>query len=282
MKSKPGEVQTVNDMYAALSGAVALEHQLALVANNLANASTTGFKRDTLVMEAISPQNSFEQIWKSQIAEFSERTSPRLSQDFQYVHAGVQNIDLTPGRLAPSSNPNDFALEERNPDLNGRAFFVVEGPNGPLLTRGGGFALGGADGTELVLRGTNYPLHDEGGAAMTATSQAITIGVDGVVSNEGATLGTLRVVTVPSADQVQKLGQGLYQFVGAPGDLENLEANVDYRVQQSTTEQANINVIDEMMRLMEIQRAYTAMGQSIRGASEARGKLLSMVMRPAI
>ena len=94
---------TVNDMYIALSGAVAQERQLQVTSHNLADVSASGFKRDELLSEAITPTANFDSIWRAQMDLLDKSESIGLNQDFPYVRSQEKVIDLTPGQLANTS-----------------------------------------------------------------------------------------------------------------------------------------------------------------------------------
>jgi flagellar basal body rod protein FlgG len=163
------------DTYSGLDARVKL---IDVIANNLANANTTGFKRD------------FGIILKNEMG--SEAAS---------------QVDLTPGVIVSTGSELDAALE-------GPGFFVVDTPNGQRYTRAGNFALSSAgdlvtkEGLK-VLSTSNSPINVGEGK--------VEIHDGGVVTVDGNEAGTLKVVTLPDATKIQKEGSSRFVWNGAPG-----------------------------------------------------------------
>lgn len=231
-----------NVINAALSRQVSLERELASLANNIANASTAGYRRDTHI--------------------FSEyvnalRGEPSLSQ----TRIGGRAISADQGDLVATKAPFDLAIE-------GRGFFVIQTPEGQRLTRAGAFlrndqgALANAQGDILAGEG--------GGAiAIPNSAGAIVIAGDGVVSADGEVLGKIRVV---DADPTTLQREGDTRFrTDAP------LADVASTIRQGFIEQSNVDPVIELARLIEVQRSFELGQQLVNGESERVERAISVI-----
>ena len=167
-------------VYAAASGGLLQARRLQLVANNLANVSTVGFKAERLV----SRQQEFADTLASSIAQ----NAPHAKGDQQRT-PGVVDIDsvtdFSPGPVTTTGNPLNVALNNKN------QFFVVNTPDGERYTRAGNFTLN-AQGTLVTPDG--QPVLGEGGPITIQGGSNATISGNGTVSLNGASVGRLRVV----------------------------------------------------------------------------------------
>jgi flagellar basal-body rod protein FlgF len=195
------------------------EARMAILANNLANANTEGFKADQLT--------------------FTEALDAATGAP---VIGATPYTDPAPGPVQKTGNTFDLAID-------GEGYFVVNTPDGDRFTRDGAFRMA-ADGT-LVTR-DGYPVQGAGGG-IAVDPQAASVGVDasGRVWVDGAQVGQLEVVTFPSGSPPTKAGGNLYAGTGqtpvenptlVPGALEG----------------SNVSVIAEMTRMIEISRGYEA------------------------
>ena len=171
----------------AASGMRSSMQSLDLLANNMANSSTNGFKGDS----------EFHTAFISEAAEdpTGEPTSlPAVEQRW---------TDFAQGTLEPTSNPLDFGL-------TGKGFFVVQGPSGPLYTRNGSFQLS-ASGALTTKDG--YPLLDRGNQPLKLThpGQPITVLPDGTVQQNGETVGAMQVVDFKQPGSLLKQGGNYFQ-----------------------------------------------------------------------
>lgn len=152
-------------------------------ANNLANANTTGFKRD------------FATILQSDVG----------------FEAGTQ-VDITPGDIASTGSELDAAL-------NGPGFFVLDTPNGPRYTRAGNFALNKAG--ELVTK-DGLKVMSTSNSPISVGEGKVEIRDGGVVTVDGNEVGTLRVVSFNDVTKLQKEGLARFVWNGAPGGVQNV------------------------------------------------------------
>lgn len=221
--------------------------ELQVIANNIANASTTGFKAEGVT--------------------FSEHIS-RLGPDdpsLSMAVARVRSTDFAQGSLAKTGGTFDLAIE-------GDGFFLVQSPDGERLTRAGTFTPN-ANGDLVTMDG--YPVLDAGGAPVFVPQGLGPIGIaaDGTISAQGRPIGQVGIVIPTDPNGLTREGSQL--FVAADG----FEPAQSASVLQGFVENANVNPIEQISRMIQVQRAYE-MGQSflekedqrIRGMIRAMGK----------
>lgn len=226
-----------NAIYATLSRQVGLERSMQTIANNLANVSTEGFRREGVVF-----------------AEWVDRL-PTDGGSLSQATAMIRTTDFSQGGLSATKNPLDLALE-------GEGFFALQTPDGVALTRVGSFKLlpsgelAAHDGARLL---------DGGGAPIVVPSNAsnISIARDGTISVDGLASAQIGVVSVADPLQMSRIGET--RFV-PDGDLAPA-ANAS--VIQGFVEQSNVNAVLEMTRMIDVQRSYEA-GQSILQSEDER------------
>jgi flagellar basal-body rod protein FlgF len=234
-----------------VSGMHALWARHETVANNLANVSTPGFKRDdVLVLPAVPPPNQ-------------TALGGRLSSVYQTP--AIQWTDYSQGPLLPTGRELDVALA-------GSGFFVVETPAGERYTRNGTFHVS-PDGF-LVTTGGARVLGERG--PIPIPPGRVAIGGRGDVQVDGKTVGTLRVVDFPVPLPLLKTGGSL--FAPTSADVRPVAAT-GYEVVGGALEGSNVNAVEAMVSLIEILRTYEAAQRAIQAADEADGKAVNEVGR---
>jgi flagellar basal-body rod protein FlgF len=226
--------------YTALTRQAGLMREMQVVANNIANASTTGFRREGVV-------------FSEHVKRFE--TGPSLSM----ANADARHVDLSQGGLTRTGGTFDFAIE-------GEGFFLIETPQGQRLTRAGSFAAN-AEG-ELVTP-DGYPLMDEGGAAIFVPPDArkISLARDGTQSADGVPL--TRVGLWQPTDPLKLTHQGGTLFSAEGG----VEPAAGASLLQGFVEESNVNPIAEISRMIQVQRAYE-MGQGLLDREDDRVRSL--------
>ena len=227
----------IKGIYTSALGLIPLQKRLEVIANNLANVNTTGFKRDdAFTNELISADSLFK----------NGSVDPSASDLKEQTYT-----DFSQGPLEQTSNPLDVAL-------SGQGFFEVQTPNGAMLTRDGSFSLS-IDGT-LVTRngdpvmGMNGPIRISDVQKM-QTSQLV-IGPDGTVKAGNQIYGQLRIVTPANLSQLFKAGSNLYEL-NQGGTLEVVDP-ASTNVRQGYLEGSNVNPIDEMVAMIQLQSNFQA------------------------
>ena len=232
--------------YAAASAGLLSLRKLEIVNNNLANASTVGFKRQILV----SHEQDFNETLASAIggAPFAKADHDRVS--------GVTDIrsetDFSPGPIKSTGNPLDVAL--RNP----KDFFVINTPQGPQYTRAGNFTLNAASELSTV---DGFQVSGDGGA-ITLNGPNALITESGAVFVRGNRVGSLQVVRVEDSQSLERVGYTRFKLKdGVPAPVA-----VPAEVITKSVEEANVSVISSMVDLIAAQRgfeAYTKSAQTI-------------------
>lgn len=215
--------------YVSLTRQSGLMREMEAVANNIANASTTGFRREGV-------------IFAEHVARLE--AAPSLSM----ADARARHIDLSQGETSATGGTFDMAIQ-------GDGFFLIETPQGERLTRAGAF-MPNAEG-ELV-NPYGHRLLDAGGAPIFVPPDAgpVGIGQDGTISADGIPLG--RVGLWAAIDPLSLRHEGGTRFE-APGGVEPFEGGT---ILQGRLEGANVNPVSEIARMITVQRAYE-MGQSL-------------------
>ncbi|WP_300394442.1 flagellar hook-basal body complex protein [Henriciella sp.] len=217
-----------NAVYAALTRQAGLMQEMQVVANNLANSSTTGYKSD-----------------RALFAEFLAGTGEAVDRVSMGGLAGHQ-FDLEQGGMKFTGGKFDLAIQ-------GEGFFVVDTPDGARLTRAGHFQMS-AEGRLIDTQG-NPVLNPAGGAILIPDDAGdISIAGDGTISSEGVILGQVGIVR-PEGEMTRA---GNTSF-NAPGGFQPIE---DPRLVQGALEQSNVSPVLEVARMIEVQRAYEA-GQAM-------------------
>ena len=226
-----------NPIYALLSKQAGLRQQVDLIANNVANLSTTGFKREGL---------SFDSVVRK--LDLPGRT-------LALAQAGTTYTDLSPGPLQRTGSALDLAIE-------GDALFAVETPGGVRYTRDGRFSTN--DVGELVSVAGHRVLDDGGGPILIPVEVAsISVSADGTLSADDnrplAVVGLHRF----EAGAVRREADGLFAPEAAPAPAEGA------RVLQGFIEGSNVNPIREITDLIEAHRAYEQ-GRAMLDAEDER------------
>ena len=224
-----------NAGYTTLSRQSGLAREMQIVANNIANAATTGFRAEGLIFsEYVRPVEN----------------GPSLSMG----QGNVRNTSFAQGSLTQTNGAFDFAIE-------GDGYFLIETPGGERLTRSGAFAPS-ANGDLVTNDG--FRVLDAGGAALFVPPGAdIAVSTDGTLSTDGNPLGQIAVVRpVDAARMVREDG---VMFRADDG----FEPSATARVLQGFVENSNVNPVNQLARMIEVQRAYE-LGQSFLESEDAR------------
>jgi flagellar basal-body rod protein FlgF len=230
----------------------ALTEQYRTITNNLANASTPGFKRT---------RTTFRQFLDSaSSASAGDGVSGRKI-------APENTIDFSQGITTPTGRNLDVALE-------GDGFFVVETPSGPLYTRCGKFRTNNdgqlVDPMGRLVGGENGPIT----VPPSVSTGDVTIGRDGQVSAGARPLGKLKIVTFTDPSQLTSVGSGCFQ---AKADAEVKDAD-KVSVQSGFYESSNVSVVEEMVGLLTVSRMYEASLKTISAQDDKNKQILQVAM----
>ena len=214
--------------YATLTRQSGLMREMQIVANNIANAATTGYQAEGLVF-----------------SEFVRRTEggPSLSM----ARGNTPVTSDAQGPLSPTGGSFDFAIE-------GEGYFLVETPQGERLTRAGAFSLS-ANGDLVTADG--FRVLDAGGAPVFVPPDIREPGLapDGTLSGDGRPLAQLGLFRPAGEAALIRAGGNLYEA------QDGIEPVIEGRIKQGFLEGSNVDPMTQIARMIEVQRAYE-MGQS--------------------
>jgi flagellar basal-body rod protein FlgF len=240
-----------NSIYIGLSRQSGLLKELTVIANNMANADTTGFKSEgaiftEFIKSAGSPQSS---------------QSPRDSMSMGRLGAHVSNFDS--GEFKRTGGTLDLAIE-------GDGFFLVETPNGDRLSRAGHLMT---NNQGILINASGLAILDEAGGQIQIPQEVnvLAIAGDGTLSADGIELGRLGIVTANPQD-LRREGNNLWSAVNGvvPVDAP--------KVIQGFLEDSNVQPVAEIARMIEVQRAYDA-GQKLLDIENDRIKSVITTVR---
>lgn len=224
--------------YVAASGGLLQLRKLEIVNNNMANSNTPGFKRQMLVGDV----QTFDQTLASAIV----KNDPYARDDHER-NPGTINVravtDFSQGPIKNTNNPLDVALRDPN------EFFVVEGPNGPLYTRAGNFTLN-RDGQLVTADG--LPVVGDGGS-INVTGAGARIEGNGEVRVEEGVVGRLQVVRFEDPQQLERVGSSRFKLAGnapQPEAVDNLS------VVTEALEMSNVSIITGVIDIISAQRGF--------------------------
>lgn len=236
-----------NALLVGLSAQLALRRSMEIVANNVANVSTAGFKRENPL---------FEQV----LADIeSDDRAAGLSQVAFVRDWGVLR-DLSAGSFEQTGGALDLAIE-------GGAYFAVQTPQGERFTRDGQFKL---DVNGRLVTAMGDPVMGEGGEiVLPANARDIKIAADGAISTQDGQVGRIRLAAFENERKLKKDGGNLYVSDDPALPAQNV------RVQQGFVERSNVQGVSEMTRMIEISRAYSAVSDSLSQTEETLKRAVS-------
>ncbi len=224
-----------NAGYIGLSRSAGLMRELNAVANNIANLSTNGFRREGSV--------------------FAEHVKALGTSDPSISMTSMSHryLDMSAGDIVNTKNPLDFAIADEG-------FFLIETAGGERLTRDGAFSQNAIG--EIVTANGDRVLNESGGSiVIPPTAESITATKDGTIFADGQAVGRLGVVT---ADQAFMVREGKNAFRAENG----YETVQEAQVLQHALEGSNVSPVTELARLIEVQRMYESSKQFSDGESE--------------
>lgn len=248
-------------MHIARTGLDAQDMRMRVISNNLANVNTTGFKRDRAAFETLAYQ-TITAPGASSSTESKYATGLNLGTGVRIQ--GTARIN-TQGSMQTTNNSLDMALD-------GEGFFQVQMPGGTLgYTRAGNFSRS-AEG--LLVTSEGYQVMP--GITVPEGATQITIGTDGTVSatiqgqTAPAEIGQIQVATFPNPAGLQSKGDNYLTETAASGAVNMGVAGLEGRgqIRQGMLEGSNVNVVEELVDMIETQRAYEVNSKMIKSTDE--------------
>jgi flagellar basal-body rod protein FlgG len=259
----------IRSLWISKTGLDAQQTQLDVISNNLANVSTNGFKRSRAVFEDL-----LYQTLRQPGAQSSQQT--QLPSGLQ-IGTGVRPVAtekiFNQGNLQQTGNPLDLAIQ-------GNGFFQVLQPDGTTAyTRDGAFQV---DNQGALVTSSGY--HVQPQITIPANSLSVTIGQDGTVTVQQAgvtkptQVGTLQLVNFINPTGLQSAGENLYLETASSGtpNANTPGTNGLGRLSPGYVETSNVNVVEEMVNMIQTQRAYEINSKAISTSDQMLQKLTQM------
>ena len=253
----------VRGLYTAYTGMINQQKRLDTVTNNLANASTTGFKREGLTSK------SFDQMLTVKLNDLSV---PYLNEGIGKMSLGVKigenYTDYSQGSFKETGNTYDLALA-------GNGFFTIsytdkKGNTSEKYTRDGEFTMD-SEGYLRTLEG-DYVQGEGGNIMIPVETSEVSIRDDGDIYADGEYVDSLRIVDFEDYNNIEKFGENLYNVVDGATETESTAA-----VKQGYLEMSNINVVKEMVEMITISRAYESNQKLIQTEDDMLDKSVNQV-----
>lgn len=224
-----------------------------IAANNIANASTNGFKAERVMLEASTSHDARHSDGPDRIS---------------FVSQWALGRDFSQGVLERTARPLDMALD-------GEGFFALETDNGERFTRDGAFSLSSEGG---LIASDGARVLDDAGRPIFVDRAAgpITVSETGVISQNGAEVARIGVVRFEAPGLLTKTGFNRFE---AAADAERAQDDLP-RVRQGHIEGSNVRAINEITTMMEVSRTYASVSKMIRDADELSRKAIDRLGRP--
>jgi flagellar basal-body rod protein FlgG len=258
----------IRSLWTAKTGLDAQQTHLDIISNNLANVSTNGFKRQRAVFEDLLYQNL-----RQPGAQSTQQT--QIPSGLQ-IGVGVRPVStehiFTQGGLQRTDGALDLAI-------NGQGFFQITMPDGTTAyTRDGAFQR---DANGQVVTSSGYPV--SGISPIPADTLSITVGKDGTVtvtqpSNTTTQLGTIQLATFVNNGGLQSVGENLFVETASSGTPtpNNPGSNGAGVINQGYVETSNVNVAEELVTMIQTQRAYELNSRAIQTSDAMLGRLAQL------
>ncbi|GAB7140454.1 flagellar basal-body rod protein FlgF [Deferribacterales bacterium RsTz2092] len=250
-----------NGLYVATSGLLMQQQRLDVIANNLANVNTSGFKRDIALF------SDYKTVGKRAPQAWVKSTTYN-----QAINSAVKldNIvsDFQQGHFVNTDNKYDLALQ------NTKNFFTLETPWGLRYTRNGEFTL---NGNGEIVSQDGYPLLDAETMAPIVIPQdalQVSIQANGAINVDGFDIGTVLVSQFAQPEKLQKVGYNLYEAVGI---LPQIPVNLT--ISQGYVEASNVEPIREMVAMIEAQRSFDMYQRAVSTYDDMNERTNSIVGR---
>jgi flagellar basal-body rod protein FlgG len=256
----------MRSLWIAKTGMEAQQTQLTNISNNLANVSTNGYKKSSAVFEDLMYQN----LRQAGANATEQTTLPAGLQVGLGTRAVATSRSFSQGSLQQTGNPMDVAIE-------GNGFFEVQLPDGTTgYTRDGAFRIS-AQGQIVTNNGHTV----QPGITIPANAQSVTVGTDGTVSvtvpgqTAPQNVGQLALASFVNAGGLDPRGQNIYTETAASGAPVQGTAGQNGlgTLRSGFVESSNVNVVEELVAMIQTQRAYELNSKAIQTSDQMLQKL---------
>jgi flagellar basal-body rod protein FlgG len=251
----------VKGLYTAYTGLVNQQNRLDVISNNLANATTVGYKK-----EGVTSQ-SFDEMMAIKVRDTTGMYNQYIGDVSLGVKIGETYTDYDQGSFRETGENFDLAL-------GGDGFFSISytnkaGTTSTMYTRDGNFSMT-KDGY-LVTKDGDYVLGEGGIIQLPTDASQIAISQDGTITADGVEIDKLALVDFEDYNYLQKYGENLYKAL----DTATVK-DCDATVYQGYLEQSNVNVVTEMVEMITISRAFEANQKAMNAADDTLQKAVTL------
>lgn len=246
----------IRGWYTGASGMNAQQNRLDAISNNLANVDTAGYKRDITVSKSFSElllrRTNLDGVYETPVG--SADAAPVIGKLGLGVETNENYTDFTQGSFRQTDTNTDVAFM-------GKGFFAVQTPAGERYTRDGNFLVG----KEGILETKDgYPVLGESGYIYVSDDK-FTVNEDGMIYSEETSelIDRFKAVRFDDERYLQKTGANLYRSTDISGPAVIAEGTARPRFLQGYIETSNVNVVNEMVQMIEVNRAYEANQKTI-------------------
>ncbi len=256
----------INSLWIAKTGMEAQQTQLDIISNNLANVSTNGFKRSHAVFEDLMYQN-LRQVGSNASEQATLPTGLQIGLGVRTV-ASARNFSQ--GNMQQTGNPADISIQ-------GKGFFQVTMPDGTIgYTRDGSFQI---DSQGRIVNASGLPI--VGGGTVPANASGLSVASNGTItavvpgSTTPTTVGALTIANFINPAGLEPKGQNVYAESAASGQPTVGTPGADGLgpLMQGYVETSNVNVVQELVTMIQTQRAYEMNSKAIQTSDQMLQKL---------
>jgi flagellar basal-body rod protein FlgF len=254
----------IRGLYTSGWSMLALEKKMDVIANNMANAATTGYKKDTVVYE------SFPEVLTKRIHDTRSRLNPSGMPGPVSLGSDVGEIFtyFGQGQLVSTSNNSDLAIDDSN-----SAFFTVlgvdkEGNEREYYTRDGSFIVGTGN---MLMTSDGYVVMGLDGPIV-LRGDSFTLTPDGSIIQDEEVVGSLLIREFADPNTLRKIGQNLFQATD-----QTEEQPFTGTVRQGYLEQSNVDIVKEMVNMITVMRAYETNQKILQAADSTLERAVNQI-----
>ena len=230
-----------NAQLITLSRQIALKRQMSVVANNVANVNTTGFKAQSMLYEEF-------------VMPVASAGNQPGNQSLSYTQDWATINDFTPGAISRTGNQLDIALQ-------GDGFLTIQTPGGERWSRAGALQL---DASGVLVNASGYPVLSQGGPIRFGSGETdIRFNEDGSITSSAGAKGTLRIVEFANIAELSPQGNSLFsggEPLPSPSTM----------VVQGAVERSNVSGVTEIAQMIRVNRSYQSMAKLMQRQDELR------------
>ncbi len=242
----------LKNIYTPLAGAISQERALEVIANNLANVNTIGFKGDNVTFTLQNPEpfkNYPDPLPPANFKENMENVFPLRGNDMSYVGVASMTRDFSQGSVVDTKNPYDFMLE-------GDGFFNVQTLDGTRYMRAGDLTLS-PEGALVSKHGD--PILGEKGAIF-LKGAGFSVNSRGEIFENGQFIDRFKITSFKDSKALERVGKNYYHFGGDPGEVGPAKNSL---VRQGYLESSNVNAMKNLTAMIIAHRSYEAYQKAV-------------------